>query len=119
MFNSMKKLTVVTQLTIGFGLLLAFLIGIIAFSTYQQNRLAELTEKQYKPPFTVSNAVARADANLSRMVRGVRDVALAENETKVQEYSTEIDGLEQKVMEDLNLAKERYLGDKADFDKLI
>jgi len=118
MFNTMKKMTIAMQLSIGFGLLLASLIGTIAFSSYQQNRLAELTEKQYRHPFTVSNAILRADANIVRMMRGMKDIALADKEAKIQKFATDVDEYEKSVQEDLALAKERFLGDKGDFDAL-
>ena len=115
----MNRLTIVNQLALGFGIVLAFLVGTIAFSAYQQEQLAALTEQQYAHPFSVTNAVARADANVVRMMRAMKDVALSDNAADVQKYATEVDGLEQKVLDDLALAKERFLGDKTDFDNLI
>ncbi len=115
----MKNLTVAAQLALGFGLILAFLMGTIVFSTTQQNRLATLTDKQYMHPFTVSNALARADAGIVRMARAIRDVIQSDNEADIQKFSSEIDTLEDQVLDDLNLSKERFLGDKSDFDKLI
>ncbi len=115
----MKNLTVAAQLSLGFGLILAFLIGTIVFSTQQQSQLATLTDKQYQHPFTVSNALARADANIVRMARAIRDVIQSDNEADIQKYAREIDTLEDQVFVDLRLAKERFLGDKSDFDSLI
>jgi methyl-accepting chemotaxis protein len=119
MLSKMKKLTVAMQLTIGFGLLSVFLIGTIAFSIYQQSRLAEFTEKQYRHPFTVTNALLRTEASLANMRRGMKDIALSEDEAMVQKFVTEVDEYEKLVLADLSLAKERFLGDKDKFDELI
>jgi methyl-accepting chemotaxis protein len=115
----MNNLNIGKQLSIGFGLLLAFLIGTITFSMYQQDQLSVLTDKQFRHPFTVTNAVSRADANIARMARAIRDVILAESDVDQQKYAAEVNELESKVLEDLLLAKERFLGDKADFDVLL
>ncbi len=114
----MKKLTVAAQLAIGFGNVLALLLGILAFSVYQQNRLAELTEQQYRHPFAVSNAIARADANILRMARAMQDIVQSDNEVYIQKYAAQIDALEAEVQKDLALAKARFLGDKLDLEWL-
>src|SRR3990167_2855101 len=113
----MRNLKISTQLAIGFVMLLVFLTGTSVFSIFQQSQLASLTEKQFRHPFTVTNAIARADANIVRMMRLMKDIALTEGD--VQRYTTELDALEPKVLADLALAKERFLGDQADFDALI
>jgi methyl-accepting chemotaxis protein len=115
----MNRLTIVKQLALGFGLMLAFLVGTIGLSAYEQDRLATLTQQQYLHPFTVTNAIARADGNIVRMMRAMKDIALSDNDADVQNYASQVDGLEQKVLQDLALAKERFLGDKTDFDTLV
>lgn len=114
----MKHLTIAKQLAIGFGVLLVLLIGTIAFSTYQQNQLATLTEKQYKHPFTVSNAIARADGNIARVRRAVGEILLLNDAADIQKKQDEIAELDKKIQQDLDLAKAQFLGDKTDFDAL-
>ncbi len=114
----MKKLTVAAQLAIGFGSVLALLFGILAYSVYQQNRLAELAEQQYRHPFAVSNAIARADANILRMARAMQDIVQSDDAAHIQKYAAQIDALEAAVLKDLALAKARFLGDKLDLEWL-
>src|ERR1700730_16640438 len=117
--EKMKNLTIRKQLSIGFGLLLFGLIGVVIFSLYQQNLLASLTAAEFEHPFAVTNAVARADANTMRMSRAMISLSTSENETQAQHFISIVNDLEPKVQEDLALGKERFLGNKADFDALI
>ena len=55
-----EYLSIGQRMTVGFGLLLACLLGTIALSLWQQMRLAELTTIQYERPFMVATAVASA-----------------------------------------------------------
>ena len=115
----MKRLPIATQLTIGFGILIAFLAAVVAFGIYEQGRLADIAERQYKHPFTVTNAVARAEADLARIMRDVEEVALATSPQEIDQAMKDLHELEKKVLADLKLAQERYLGPRAEVDALI
>ena len=115
----MKRLPIATQLAIGFGTLIAFLAAVVAFGIYEQGRLADIAERQYKHPFTVTNAVARAEADLARIMRDVEEVALASTPEEIDQAKANIQRLEKKVLADLKLAQERYLGPRAEVDALI
>ncbi len=114
----MKKLPIATQLTIGFGTLIAFLAGIVIFGVVEQGRLAEIAQRQYQYPFTLTNAVARAQADLARIMRETAEVRLSANAAEIEQSATDIKTLQGKVQADLKLAKERYLGPPADIDAL-
>ena len=86
----MENLTIIRQLDIGFGLVFLFLVGTIVFFISLQNQLADLTENQYQHPFTVSNAVARADANIATIRRMVSDVVVLSSDVDAQKYDVEI-----------------------------
>ena len=115
----MRRLPIATQLTIGFGTLIAFLAAVVAFGIYEQGRLADIAERQYKHPFTVTNAVARAEADLARIMRDVDDVALATTPQEIDKAKSDLRALEKQVLTNLKLAQERYLGPRADMDELI
>jgi len=115
----MKRLPIATQLTIGFGILIAFLAAVVAFGIYEQGRLADIAERQYKHPFTVTNAVARAEADLARIMRDVEEVAMATSPQEIDQAMKHLHELEKKVLADLKLAQERYLGPRAEVDALI
>jgi len=115
----MKNLSIARQMCLGFGLLLALLAGTLGVSIWEQADLASYTEKQFKHPFTVTNAVARADANIARINRSLKDALLAEDAAGIDKQQANIARLQPQVLEDLGLARERFLGDKAQFDQLI
>ena len=115
----MKRLPIATQLTIGFGILIAFLAAVVAFGIYEQGRLADIAERQYKHPFTVTNAVARAEADLARIMRDVEEVAMATSPQEIDQAMKHLHELEKKVLADLKLAQERYLGPRAEVEALI
>lgn len=115
----MKHLHIAQQLAIGFGLLLLSLIGVSVFSVYQQDKLGALMVAEFKHPFAVTNAITRVDANIARMARAMRDTAMAESEADIQKFTTDVQALEQKVLEDMALVKERFLSDKGHSDALV
>ena len=115
----MKRLPIATQLTIGFGTLIAFLAAVVAFGIYEQGRLADIAERQYKHPLTVTNAVARAEADLARIMRDVQEVAQATSPQEIDQAMKHLHELEKRVLADLKLAQERYLGPRADVEALI
>lgn len=115
----MNTWTVRTRMLMGFGLLIALLVVSIAFSLVQQNKLADLTDKQYQHPFMVTNAVARADGNIVRMSRLMKDIAMVKDDAEIVKLTQQVDALEQKVIEDLTFAKSRYLTSPEEMEKLI
>ena len=115
----MKNLSIIKQLSLGFGLMQILLVLIVALSIYQQEQLAAQTEGQYKHPFTVSNALARADGNIARIRRVISDSVLVSDASELAALEREANALDQKVVADLTLGKERFLGDKSDFDALL
>jgi len=115
----MDKLTVRTRLLLGFILVILFLVSMLIFSIYQQNQLADLNLKQYKHPFMVTNGVARADGNIVRMSRLMKDIAMVKDDAEIVKLSQQVDDLEQKVIDDLVFAKSRYLTSPEEMEKLI
>lgn len=114
----MKKLPIATQLTIGFGSLIAVLAALLAYGIYQQGRLAGYTERLYNHPFTVTNAVARAQTGLARLHRDVDEILLAADAAAVDKVKADLKVLQKAIDDDLALARSRYLGPPSDFDQL-
>lgn len=115
----MSSLTIRMRMLLGFGLLIVMLAASIVFSLLQQNKLADLTDKQYQHPFMVTNAVARADGNIVRMSRLMKDIAMLKDDADIVKLMQQVDALEQKVIEDLTFAKSRYLTSPEEMEKLI
>ncbi|MBI3445176.1 MAG: bacteriohemerythrin [Magnetospirillum sp.] len=113
MFANMK---IGIRLGIGFALILAFtlMIGIVADTA--ADRQVEATYKLYRHPFTVTNALQEANTNIVAMHRSMKDVALAKTAEDLDKAVADVDAREKKVYERFALARERFLGDKADLE---
>jgi methyl-accepting chemotaxis protein len=114
----MSDWSIKSQLGLIFGLVLGLLAATVGYGVWQEDALAALTQKQFKHPFTVTNAVARSDANLSRERLAVAE-ALLGDEAMLSAKRKEIETLHGLIEQDLQLGRERFLGDKAAFDQLI
>ncbi|MDO8654750.1 MAG: methyl-accepting chemotaxis protein [Undibacterium sp.] len=108
MFKNMKF---GMRLALGFGFVLALLIGCGLFAINRVEFTAGLTAKLYKHPFTVSTAVLRMDGNLVRMHRSMKDVALAKSPEDIDKAVAAVDATEKLVFADVPVLREAFLGD--------
>jgi methyl-accepting chemotaxis protein len=92
-------------------LVLVLVLGIVAVTNL--NKLSELTNKLYKHPLTVSNAVLKANANIIAMHRSMKDVSLAKDSTQMDKAVAAVADYEEKVLEEFEIINERFLGDKS------
>jgi PAS domain S-box-containing protein len=97
---------------IGYGLLLTlFFAGGILFYTEIQN-LSKVTHSIYHHPLVVSNAATTCSLLITKMHRTMKDIVLFD-EVETNEASFEaLNTHEQQVYENLNLIREKILGDK-------
>lgn len=115
-------LRLMARLSIGFGTVL-LLVGLVGFLALRQmDRLADLNQKMYRHPFTVSNAVLRVDANIVRIHRALKDITLSTTPTDLRHAILVMDALDGEIRSDLALIEERFLGERkmvADAKKAI
>jgi methyl-accepting chemotaxis protein len=112
MLKKYSDLKISTRMLFGFGLLifLMIMIGILAIS--EMKKLSSLTDKMYRHPFTVSNAVLKIDGYIIAMHRSMKDVALADNIKGIKKASNTVDQFESKIINKFKIVDERFLGDK-------
>ena len=72
-----KNLKVKTQLSIGFTIILFFVILLGILGYVQTNTIVSQAELMYNHPFQVTKAIGRLDADILSMRVGVRDLILA------------------------------------------
>ncbi|MBF0098509.1 MAG: MCP four helix bundle domain-containing protein [Magnetococcales bacterium] len=108
----MSNMKIGIRLGLGFGLLTILLavLGLIAVNTI--GGLSQQIERFYRHPFTVNTEMLRIDANLVRMHRSMKDVALAQNVESIEAAARKVDELESRVYDGFKIVKERFLGDK-------
>lgn len=90
------------------------LIGVAVFGAVSMNNtLADLTNKIYRHPLAVSNAVRDASADIIAMHRDMKDVALARNSGELETAITSVAGHEARVYKSFDVIMDRFLGDKS------
>lgn len=102
----------------GFGLMITLLTAFALLAIYNMQALAGLTEKIYRHPMAVSNAILAVDGNIVRMHRGTRDVVLAADEAEIRQAEEAIAGFEKQVAVDMDVVRERFLGPKGMVDDI-
>jgi diguanylate cyclase (GGDEF)-like protein/PAS domain S-box-containing protein len=107
------KVNPTTRLLVSGFIVIIFLSVLIAGISLKENSvIAELNEKMYHHPFTVSNAVLEANADIIAMHRYMKDVVLATNLNELELAISLVEKHEQAVYRHFALIKERFLGDK-------
>jgi diguanylate cyclase (GGDEF)-like protein len=98
---------------LGIGLILIFfiLISLTLFGINRMNLLSSQTEQMYNHPLTVSNAVLRINANIIKIHRSMKDVALAQDLTSIEESVHIVDELEKDIYKDFEIINLRFLGE--------
>ncbi|MBF0288922.1 MAG: MCP four helix bundle domain-containing protein [SAR324 cluster bacterium] len=108
----MQNMNIGTRLALAFGLTIILLGGAAILAISNMNKLAGLTDKLYKHPFTVATNVVGAKASIIAMHRSMKDVALAKDDSQIQAAINTVDSYEQEVYEHLKIVDERFLGNK-------
>ena len=113
----LSRLKIRSRLLAGFGLVVLFLILVGVLSLKNLVEQGNLMTEFYDHPFTVTNAIREADAQIVRMHRAMKDVLLYANDKgEVETALGNLDAAEKIVYEKLAIAREQYLGDKTQID---
>lgn len=103
-----------TRLGVGFGVMIASLVGFSFYAIDTMNRLSGFTEKFYRHPYTVSTSVLRIRLRVSNTKGYLNEVILARNETELQFAINQINTEEKLVYEEFAIIDQYFLGDKKD-----
>lgn len=102
-----------TRLAFGFGAVILLLAMVGGFAQFGLHELSDLNRRMFQHPFRVSNTVRRIDANIIRIHRAMKDVALAENASQIDSAESLVGQLEQAILRDFQIVETYFLGDKA------
>ncbi len=83
-----------------------------SISLRENSIIAELNDKIYHHPFSVSNAVLEANSDIIAMHRYMKDVVLATNQDELELAISLVEKHEQEVFRHFAFIKERFLGNK-------
>jgi len=107
-----SRLTISQRLIAAFSLL-TLLTAALGWVAYQGNdTLAAATTRLFRHPFTVTNGLADANAYIIEIRRTMKDIALVEAPAEIDAAEARVNALDQKVREQFDLVRERFLGDK-------
>lgn len=112
-----KNLKVGTQLTIGFAVMMFFVIVLGLTAYLKTDQLYHQTEEMYQYPLQVRRALGVLNKNILSMRLGLRDLMLAKS---VQEKQASIQLLELSAAEaekQFSIVRERHLGPSADVEE--
>lgn len=111
----LRKLSIAKRLMLGFSGVI--LVGVAAI--WQIFELSGLTEKLYRYSFAVSTAVLRIDANILRLEESTRKIVDLPTLEQKTEMAEKIALYKKAILEDFEIIKERFLGDKAQVEKSL
>ncbi|WP_293264887.1 EAL domain-containing protein [Neptunomonas sp.] len=99
-------------LVIGFLVMISLMVLFASISLQENRKTAELSDKIYQHPFSVTNAVLEANSDIIAMHRYMKDVVLATNEDELARAIVLVEQHEKAVYGHFELIKERFLGEK-------
>lgn len=108
-----------TRLLAGFGVVVLFILvmGVVSLRNMSEQR--QLLSEFHEHPFTVTNAMRRAQLHIVKIHRSMKDVVLyADDQGELDTIVRGIDDSEAIVYQELALARERFLGDKGKIDQI-
>ncbi|MBF0604501.1 MAG: response regulator [Nitrospirae bacterium] len=95
----------------GFGFLIAMMVLSSGVGLFFMDSLFEKILDLHNHPFVVSRAILRVDGNILRMQQVLLNLILVKDQKSIAESRHELGALDDKVHEDLDLIRERFLGD--------
>jgi methyl-accepting chemotaxis protein len=103
-------MTLLRKLNLSLGAVAVLMALLSLFSIVKLRQLAQTTEALVLHPMAVSTGILAVDADVARVHRSMKDVAIAHSPQEVQAAADAADREEQQALERLQLVKQRYQG---------
>ena len=113
----LQNLKIGTQLRIGLGIIMAFVIFLGALAWIQADQLWLQTKSLYEHPLQVRRALDKLAIDILTMHRDMKDLILAENEQERQSRIQDLDVREADAFQQFDILYDRYLGPRKDIDE--
>jgi CheY-like chemotaxis protein/signal transduction histidine kinase/methyl-accepting chemotaxis protein len=113
-----KNITIGKRLSLGFGVILVFIIVLSVYSLIKMNKLWQQTEQLYKHPFVVSNAVRDVKINMLNIRRYMLNITTSESMSETQNIIKSIDEEEKLAYKSFDTIFSQFLGDKKEIEHL-
>ncbi|MFC1825889.1 PAS domain S-box protein [Thermodesulfobacteriota bacterium] len=107
-----EKKSITQRLFISFCLLILILFSFGLYTLYNIRTISSLTRTIYNHPLMVSNAALQSNVSITKMHRNMKDVVLFEDPQRIQFSINLVNLEEQQVYQNLDILKNRILGDE-------
>ncbi|BBO71916.1 hypothetical protein DSCA_58460 [Desulfosarcina alkanivorans] len=114
-FNNLKM---GVKLGIGFTAVLLLTAVIALVGRYNMQKLSDMTEKLYRHPYAVTKAIVKVETDLVKIHRAMKDVALAKTDSAYDAELKKIAGFENEIATQIEVLRERFLGDQKQVEDL-
>lgn len=108
----MHPMKLATRLSLSFGALVVLIVIGGLFASVQISQLGQTTHNLYKHPFTVTNAISRAEADFLRMERDLAMLTTVSNGAATDAARARLLDIEKRFQADMSIVAERFLGPK-------
>ena len=99
------KISIRTNLIIGFALVLLLVGGVSIYALMQIQTVADGTTHMYEQPLAVTRSVLTAQVDIGKLQAAMKDVALSMDAAGAQSAYNGIDTLEQDAIQKLQLVE--------------
>lgn len=108
----LKNLTIGQRLAVGYAIKFLIFLGVILYALNCIKYVSNQTKMFYDHPFIVSNALLRIDGNTEKIRLAVRRAAFSVSKDEILAFKSLISTYEVQIDKDIDIAEERFLGDK-------
>lgn len=112
----LRDLNIGTQLALGLGCILLFVILLGVQSYQQEEALWQETKGLYEHPLQVRRALGELNGDILIMHRGMKDLVLTDNGSERQQIIQEIETAQANAFQKFDILYDRYLGNRSDID---
>ncbi|MBF0565939.1 MAG: response regulator [Nitrospirae bacterium] len=114
----LKKLTIGQRLAVGYAIKFMIFLAVFLYAMSTIKYVSNQTKMFYDHPFIVSNALLRIDGYTDKIRLAVRRAAFSANKDEVLAFKSLVSTYEVQIDKDINIAEERFLGDKKSIENI-
>ncbi|MEA3513662.1 MAG: diguanylate cyclase [Campylobacterota bacterium] len=105
------------KIILSFSITIILILFLGTISIVKMNQLANLSEKLYKHPYTVTSATKTIKSNLMSMDGFMKDIKISTSNTEIENIVYKLNEAEGIIFKQYEIVFDRYLGDKDDIQK--
>ena len=112
------NLSISTRLGLGFGVLILLILGFGSFVLHQMSELEKQSRILLQHPFTVVRALDTVAVNIVKIHREMKDLANVVQPDQVRFHLSRVDAYEKEALQQLELVRSKFLGDKIEVEQV-